>query len=232
MECDTSNMRLLSPFENISNLRANKYWSPYSTMNIAVGLKRTIPKHILKENILSNRYDMLKIRYNRLKIPNNFTIERLVYEMKDLDSLDKNKQKIERIIDIETDISHDLRLIEEHIKLKKEFINVSKNLLQNECNKMKILLEERYSNYDFDINGFLRSDLPSSFIREIGTSLNWEIIAINLFLRKARDLKYNIETKKVYCRDCLNVFVNGLRSKGIPEDHIKKIIDRDFVPVK
>lgn len=45
-------------------------------------------------------------------------------------------------------------------------------------------------------------------------------------------LAYNRETKKVYCRDCLNVFVAGLRSRGLPEDHIKKIIDRDFSPVK
>ncbi|MHA1224232.1 MAG: double zinc ribbon domain-containing protein [Candidatus Heimdallarchaeaceae archaeon] len=45
-------------------------------------------------------------------------------------------------------------------------------------------------------------------------------------------LAYNIKTKKVYCKDCLNVFINGLRNNNIPEDHIKKIVDKDFVPVK
>jgi len=44
-------------------------------------------------------------------------------------------------------------------------------------------------------------------------------------------LAYNSETKKVYCKDCLNVFVGGLRGRSIPEENIKKIIDRDFVPV-
>ncbi len=45
-------------------------------------------------------------------------------------------------------------------------------------------------------------------------------------------LAYNATTGKVYCKDCLNVFVIGLRENAIPEEQIKKIIDKDFTPVK
>ena len=45
-------------------------------------------------------------------------------------------------------------------------------------------------------------------------------------------LAYNKKTRKVYCRDCLNVFVNELRKNGIPEHQINKILIRDFMPVR
>ncbi len=45
-------------------------------------------------------------------------------------------------------------------------------------------------------------------------------------------LAFNKTTKKVYCKDCLNVFVQGLRGSSMPEHEIKKIIDRDFLPVR
>ncbi len=45
-------------------------------------------------------------------------------------------------------------------------------------------------------------------------------------------LAFNKKTKKVYCKTCLNVFVQGLKNNDIPDQHIKKIIDHDFIPVK
>lgn len=45
-------------------------------------------------------------------------------------------------------------------------------------------------------------------------------------------LAYNVKTKHTYCKECLDLFVKQLRLQEIPEDHIKRIIDRDFVPVK
>lgn len=45
-------------------------------------------------------------------------------------------------------------------------------------------------------------------------------------------LAYNKKTRKVYCRDCLNVFVSELRKNGIPEHQINKILIRDFMPVR
>ena len=45
-------------------------------------------------------------------------------------------------------------------------------------------------------------------------------------------LAYNVKTKKVYCKDCLNIFINGLKSQGLPMNHIDKILIRDFIPVK
>ena len=45
-------------------------------------------------------------------------------------------------------------------------------------------------------------------------------------------LAFNTKTKRVYCKTCLNVFIQGLRSNNIPEEEIKRIIDRDFIPVK
>ncbi len=45
-------------------------------------------------------------------------------------------------------------------------------------------------------------------------------------------LAYNVKTKHVYCKDCLNAFVNGLRTNGFKEGEIKRIIDKDFIPLK
>ncbi|MCE7742577.1 MAG: hypothetical protein GOP50_08970 [Candidatus Heimdallarchaeota archaeon] len=45
-------------------------------------------------------------------------------------------------------------------------------------------------------------------------------------------LAYNKKTKHVYCKQCLDLFVKQLRLQELPEDHIKRIIDKDFVPVK
>ncbi|MHA1218871.1 MAG: double zinc ribbon domain-containing protein [Candidatus Heimdallarchaeaceae archaeon] len=44
-------------------------------------------------------------------------------------------------------------------------------------------------------------------------------------------LTYNTRIKKVYCKDCLNVFVAGLRSKEIPQREINKMLTKDFVPI-
>ncbi len=44
-------------------------------------------------------------------------------------------------------------------------------------------------------------------------------------------LTYNTRIKKVYCKDCLNVFVAGLRSKEVPQREINKMLTKDFVPI-
>ena len=44
-------------------------------------------------------------------------------------------------------------------------------------------------------------------------------------------LMLNKKTKKIYCRDCLNVFIKALKSRGLPEREINKILIRDFTPV-
>ena len=44
-------------------------------------------------------------------------------------------------------------------------------------------------------------------------------------------LTYNARIKKVYCKDCLNVFVAGLRSKGISERETNKMLEKDFIPL-
>ncbi|UJG39954.1 MAG: hypothetical protein K9W45_08865 [Candidatus Heimdallarchaeum aukensis] len=45
-------------------------------------------------------------------------------------------------------------------------------------------------------------------------------------------LAYNLKTKHVYCKTCLDLFVKGLRSNHFTEHEIKKIIDKDFIPVR
>jgi hypothetical protein len=44
-------------------------------------------------------------------------------------------------------------------------------------------------------------------------------------------LTYNRRINKVYCKDCLNVFIAGLRSKEIPQREINKMLAKDFVPL-
>ena len=44
-------------------------------------------------------------------------------------------------------------------------------------------------------------------------------------------LTYNKRINKVYCKDCLNVFVAGLKSKEIPQREINKMLTKDFVPL-
>lgn len=44
-------------------------------------------------------------------------------------------------------------------------------------------------------------------------------------------LAINKRSKLIYCKNCLNAFVKELRMKGLPDNHIKKILDKDFAPV-
>ena len=44
-------------------------------------------------------------------------------------------------------------------------------------------------------------------------------------------LTFNTRIKKVNCKDCLNVFIAGLRTKEIPQREINKMLSKDFVPI-
>lgn len=46
--------------------------------------------------------------------------------------------------------------------------------------------------------------------------------------RQHRSIYYNKKLRKNYCNMCLEIFVNGLRDRGIDEKRIREIIKNDF----
>jgi hypothetical protein len=225
VECDIIKPESLSHFEDRLNLQLKPSLSTQSTAYIESNIYDKPSKDMLRNNIRTNRYDALIYRYKDIKLPRDITVDRLVFEMKNQDSSNQNKDSINELINVQTELSYYLGLLKNPIKLKKDFIEIMKNTMNYECLKMNILIKERYNSYNFNIASFLRSDLPPSFLREIGNGLNWELIAINFFMQEAQDLKRQIELINIPRRD----FDNMVRTYKNKTNKIKKLADNVLI---
>lgn len=141
----------------------------------------------LKAAHLARNYDyVFRARLSHIPMPLPYHRNEILSRLKEVDGLPSNRERRERRLELETDLSILARDIERPLRKEnwrerreRRLSNVWDYLVAN-ASRTKILITEREGRLRFCVLMFFRSDLPASFLAEYGSSTQWEIAALAL----------------------------------------------------